>query len=83
MYRVAEIRRARVSGRIDNHKRKVGKDWVVSVQSEAYGVKVKADDKGSTVTFEDGEKLRVSSDWLPGQKLAKLKVGGEKTGAES
>ena len=78
MYRVAEIRRARVSGRIDNHKRKVGKDWVVTLQDAAYAVKIKADDKGSTVTFEDGEKMRVSSKWLPGQPLAKLKVNGEK-----
>ena len=78
MYRVAEIRRARVSGRIDNHKRKVGKDWVVTVQDTSYAVKIKADDKGSTVKFEDGETVRVTSDWLPGQKLAKMKVGGEK-----
>ncbi|MDP5347185.1 MAG: acetyl-CoA carboxylase biotin carboxylase subunit, partial [Paracoccaceae bacterium] len=27
MHRVAEIRRARVSGRMDNHERKVGSDW--------------------------------------------------------
>ena len=78
MYRVAEIRRARVSGRIDNHKRKVGKDWVVTLPGASFPVSIKADDKGSTVKFEDGEKLRVSSDWLPGQKLAKLKVGGTK-----
>ena len=78
MHRVAEIRRARVSGRIDNHKRKVGKDWVVTVQDTSYAVKIKADDKGSTVKFEDGETVRVTSDWLPGQTLAKLKVGGEK-----
>ena len=30
MHRVAEIRRTRVSGRMDNHERKVGKRWVVS-----------------------------------------------------
>ena len=78
MYRVAEIRRARVSGRINNHKRKVGKDWVVTLQDASYAVTIKADDKGSTITFEDGEKMRVSSKWLPGQKLAKLKVNGEK-----
>jgi propionyl-CoA carboxylase alpha chain len=78
MFRVAEIRRARVSGRLDNHKRKVGKKWVVKIQDASYAVKIKADSKGSTVTFEDGETVRVSSDWLPGQQLAKMKVGGEK-----
>ncbi|MBR9861862.1 MAG: acetyl/propionyl/methylcrotonyl-CoA carboxylase subunit alpha [Rhodobacteraceae bacterium] len=77
MFRVAEIRRARVSGRISNHKRKVGKKWVVTLQGESFAVKVKADDKGSTVKFEDGEKLRVTSDWLPGQSLAKMEINGE------
>ena len=78
MYRVAEIRRSRVSGRIDNHKRQVGKDWVVSLQNSSYEVKIKADDKGSTVRFVDGEKIRISSKWLPGQPLAKLTVNNEK-----
>ncbi len=74
MYRVAEIRRTRVSGRMDNHERKVGKHWVVSLQGQDFPVKVKADKKGSTVKFEDGTKLRVTSDWTPGDRLARLKV---------
>ncbi len=78
MYRVAEIRRTRVSGRMDNHERRVGKKWVVSAQGQDFAVKVKADKKGSTIKFEDGSKLRVSSDWTPGDQLATLKVGGEK-----
>ena len=77
MYRVAEIRRARISGRIDNHKRKVGKNWVVTLQDASHAVRIKADHKGSTVIFEDGEKVRVCSKWLPGQPLAKLRVNGE------
>ncbi len=77
MYRVAEIRRARISGRIDNHKRKVGKNWVVTLQDASHAVRIKADHKGSTVIFEDGEKVRVRSKWLPGQPLAKLRVNGE------
>lgn len=78
MYRVAEIRRTRVSGRMDNHERRVGKKWVVSAQGQDFAVKVKADKKGSTIKFEDGSKLRVSSDWTPGDQLATLTVGGEK-----
>ncbi len=78
MHRVAEIRRARVSGRMDNHERRVGTKWVVTLQGEEFAVKVKADKKGSTIKFADGDKLRVSSDWTPGDQLATLKVGGEK-----
>jgi propionyl-CoA carboxylase alpha chain len=36
MNRVAEIRRTRISGRMDNHERKVGDDWVVEAQGEAW-----------------------------------------------
>ena len=78
MHRVAEIRRTRVSGRMDNHERRVGKKWVVTLQGEEFAVKIKADKKGSTVKFEDGDTLRVTSDWTPGDQLATLKVGGEK-----
>ncbi|MBE0555478.1 MAG: acetyl/propionyl/methylcrotonyl-CoA carboxylase subunit alpha [Rhodobacteraceae bacterium] len=76
MNRVAEIRRTRISGTMDNHTRRVGDDWVVSLQGTAFAVTVAADAHGSTITFEDGEKLRVESDWTPGQPLARLSVGG-------
>ena len=76
MNRVAEIRRTRISGTMDNHTRRVGDDWVVSLQGTAFAVTVAADAHGSTITFDDGEKLRVESDWTPGQPLARLSVGG-------
>ncbi|PHQ99566.1 MAG: acetyl/propionyl-CoA carboxylase subunit alpha [Marinosulfonomonas sp.] len=76
MYRVAEIRRTRVSGRMDNHERKVGSDWVVSLQGQSFPVVIDADPMGATVSFADGANLRVSSDWTPGQSLAVLDVDG-------
>ncbi|MTI00677.1 acetyl/propionyl/methylcrotonyl-CoA carboxylase subunit alpha [Roseibium sp. RKSG952] len=76
MHRVAEIRRTRVSGRMDNHERKVGKRWVVSLQGQEYAVQVNADKEGATVKFEDGSTLRVASDWTPGDQLAVLDVDG-------
>ncbi|MDP1577774.1 MAG: biotin/lipoyl-containing protein, partial [Cypionkella sp.] len=39
-------------------------------------MKIAADPAGSTVTFEDGRSLRVSSDWVPGQALASIMVDG-------
>jgi propionyl-CoA carboxylase alpha chain len=77
MNRVAEIRRTRISGTMDNHTRRVGDDWVVTLQGESWPVTIKADHDGSTVVFEDGTDLRVESDWTPGQPLARLTVGGE------
>ncbi|WP_456390298.1 acetyl-CoA carboxylase biotin carboxylase subunit [Profundibacter sp.] len=76
MYRVAEIRRTRVSGRMDNHERMVGKDWVVTLQGQSFPVEIDADPMGATISFADGGDLRVSSDWEPGQHLAVLDVEG-------
>jgi propionyl-CoA carboxylase alpha chain len=78
MNRVVEIRRTRVSGRMDNHERKVGSDWVVSLQGQDYPVTIAADRDGSTVTFEDGSSHRIASDWTPGNQLATLDVDGGK-----
>ncbi len=74
MHRVAEIRRTRVSGRMDNHERRVGADWVVSVQGQSFETVIEADPAGSTVQIA-GESLRVTSDWTPGDQLARLEVG--------
>jgi propionyl-CoA carboxylase alpha chain len=76
MHRVAEIRRTRVSGRMDNHERRVGSDWVVSLQGTHHTVSIHADHDGSTVTFEDGVAVRVTSQWTPGDQLARLSIDG-------
>ncbi|WP_170347983.1 MULTISPECIES: acetyl-CoA carboxylase biotin carboxylase subunit [Ruegeria] len=76
MHRVAEIRRTRVSGRMDNHERKVGTDWTVTLQGQDFELAIEADHDGSTVTFTDGAVMRVASDWTPGDQLALLDVDG-------
>ena len=76
MNRVAEIRRTKVSGTMDNHERRVGDDWVVTLQGVEHTVKIAADHGGSTVQFADGSALRVTSDWTPGQPLARMMVDG-------
>lgn len=76
MNRVSEIRSTRVSGRMDNHERRVGTEWVVSLQGNDFPVEISADADGSSVKFEDGETLRVASDWTPGDQLAELTVNG-------
>ena len=76
MNRVAEIRRTRITGTLGNHERHVGDDWVVTLQGVEFRVRISADKQGATVTFADGSRHRVSSDWLPGQPLARLDVDG-------
>jgi len=76
MHRVAEIRRTRVSGRMDNHERRVGSDWVVTLQGQNFPVSIEADQLGATVTFQDGVAMRIASDWTPGDQLATIDVDG-------
>ncbi|MBF9032074.1 ATP-grasp domain-containing protein [Rhodobacterales bacterium HKCCE3408] len=76
MHRVAEIRRTRISGRLGNHERRVGRDWVVTLAEETVALTIDADREGADVTLPDGVVLRVESDWRPGQPLARLSVGG-------
>ncbi|MBU3029271.1 acetyl-CoA carboxylase biotin carboxylase subunit [Paracoccus marinaquae] len=75
MHRVAEIRRSRISGRLDNHERHVGENWVVFVAGRDLPVRIRADREGATVLIE-GRDLRVESQWRPGQSLARLMVDG-------
>ena len=76
MYRLGEIRRTRVSGRMDNHTRRVRDDWVVNLQENEFPVKIDADPNGSTVHFKDCSH-RVSSDWTPGKSIALMNVDGK------
>ncbi|MGY3439177.1 MULTISPECIES: ATP-binding protein [unclassified Marinovum] len=76
MNRVAEIRRTRVSGRLDNHERRVDNKATVTLQGVTYHLTLDAEAAGADVHFEDGESLRVEGNWLPGQTLAKMSVDG-------
>ena len=75
MNRFAEVRRTRISGRMSNHERRVGDEWVVSIQGVDIPVTISADEAGSDVVVA-GETIRVTSDWTPGDSIAKLSVGG-------
>ena len=76
MHRVAEIRRTRISGRLDNHTRHVGSDWVVNVAGSDFALSMTADPNGADIAFDGGPTMRVTSDWKPGQPLAELQVDG-------
>lgn len=75
MHRVAEIRRTRISGRMDNHERHVGADWNVAVQGQSFDTVIVADKLGADVILA-GQTIRVEGDWTPGDMLARMTVGG-------
>ena len=78
MNRVAEIRRTKISGRMDNHERRVGDDWVVQISGKVFSVNVSADTNGANVFFEDKTSIRITGDWFPGKKIANMNANGNK-----
>ena len=81
MNMVAQLRRTRISGAMTNHKRRVGRNWVVSLKdnnaSTSYPISLKPKNEGAKVKFEDGSKIKVLTDWRPGQKLFCGTINGE------
>ncbi len=77
MNMIAQLRRTRISGAVTNHKRRVGTDWVVSLNGEDFALSMKAKNEGARVKFTNGEKMKVLTDWRPGQKLLKATINGE------
>jgi propionyl-CoA carboxylase alpha chain len=75
MHRVAEIRRTRISGRMDNHERHVGADWNVALQGQSFDTVIVADKLGADVILA-GQRIRVEGDWTPGDMLARMTVSG-------
>ena len=59
---------------MDNHERRVGDNWIVTLQNKKYELKIVADQLGSTVQFTNGDKIRVEGRWTPGDQLAKMLV---------
>jgi len=75
-------RAARISGTIGNHRRSVGKDWVVTLSGAEIAGSIETAAGGASVTFGEGEPLSVETEWLPGQTLAHFHVGGQPMGVK-
>src|SRR5690606_6208651 len=72
-----------ISGTLANHARKVGHEWVVSFAGQWIPVTIKDDASRTVVSFEDGETLAVTSDWLPGRTHAHFLVNGRRIGVKA
>jgi len=77
MFRLSEIRRARVSDSMDGHPRRVGRSWVVTLAGRCHALTVSPEGEAARVTFADGRSMHVASGWRPGQRLARLSVDDE------
>ncbi len=81
MNMIAQLRRTRISGAMTNHKRRVGKDWVVILKDiggwTSHSLSMKAKDAGAKIKFADGSKVKVLTNWRPGSHLFCGTIDGE------
>ncbi|UNK40948.1 acetyl/propionyl/methylcrotonyl-CoA carboxylase subunit alpha (plasmid) [Shinella sp. H4-D48] len=73
-------RAAQISGTIGNHRRIVGKQWVVTFPGFEQVLRLETDAATASIVFEDDARIGVASGWLPGQSLAPFDVDGETIG---
>lgn len=74
---IAQLRRTRISGTIRNHKRKVGKKWVIVIGDRQFPVRLKKlRNEGATVKVGD-RKYEVETEWRPGGMLARVCIDEE------
>jgi len=73
-------RAANISGTIGS--RKVGSNWVVTLDGFELPVRFDTSADGSFVEFENGETLSVAGGWLPGQSHASFHLAGEALGVK-
>lgn len=74
-------RAVQISGTIGNHRRVIGRNWVVSLGDTAFEIALDASPDGGTVHFSDGAAV-VEGAWKPGQSHAVFRVDGETVGVK-
>ena len=74
---VIQERAVQISGAIGNHRRIVGKDWVVKLSGYEEAVTLEKGADGAFAHFADGARLAIAGGWSPGQTRAVFQIGVE------
>ena len=67
-------RAAMISGTLDNHRRIVKNEWVVSIFDQSFPLVIEVDKAGAKLEFADGEQITLESHWLPGMTICQFSV---------
>ncbi|WEZ81988.1 acetyl/propionyl/methylcrotonyl-CoA carboxylase subunit alpha [Rhizobium sp. 32-5/1] len=76
VHQAVQARATQISGTIGNHRRVIGRDWVVTFAGHEHAVTLDASSDGANVRFSDGTTLAVASDWTPGRSHASFDIDG-------
>jgi propionyl-CoA carboxylase alpha chain len=78
-----QTRNATISGAMDNHRRAVGENWVVTLGDFTFAVQCRSEADRTILIFDDDGVTSVSSDWLPGCQRAEFNVDGVPIGIKT
>ncbi|ANH07738.1 acetyl/propionyl/methylcrotonyl-CoA carboxylase subunit alpha [Shinella sp. HZN7] len=77
---VMQARAVQISGTIGNHRRVLGKDWVVRFGETELALTLETGVEGASVRFADGTVLPVAGSFVPGSTHATFTIAGETVG---
>ncbi|GAA4163024.1 acetyl-CoA carboxylase biotin carboxylase subunit [Shinella granuli] len=77
---VMQARAVQISGTIGNHRRVLGKDWVVRFGETKLALTLETGVEGASVRFADGTVLPVAGSFVPGSTHATFTIAGETVG---
>ena len=75
MHICGEKRAARISGTMENHKRKIAHQWIATIAGTAHTMSVARDNGGLAIGVDGAKPVHVVSDWLPGKSMCHFTLG--------
>ncbi len=75
MHMRVEQRAACIDGTMENHKREIADQWVVTVGGASHRVSVQQDNGGLAIGVDGAKPVHVMSDWVPGKSLGRFTLG--------
>jgi propionyl-CoA carboxylase alpha chain len=80
--RILQQRATEISGTIGNHTRVLGRDWVVTLAGFEMPLMLDAQATQATAMFDDGTRMTISGDWLPGRSHGRFEIDGQALGVK-
>ncbi len=80
--RILQQRATEISGTIGNHARVLGRDWVVTLGGFELPLMLEAEAWQATALFDDGTRMTVAGDWLPGRSHGRFEIDGKAFGVK-
>ncbi|MBY5768030.1 acetyl/propionyl/methylcrotonyl-CoA carboxylase subunit alpha [Rhizobium leguminosarum] len=82
VHKALQDRAVLISGTIGNHRRVIGKDWVVTFAGQEHAVTLDTSADGAFIQLSDGTVFAVAGDWTPGRSHSKFVVDGTAMGVK-